>query len=438
MTKCLILSHAFNMDGRAASQTITDKIPHLIERGFSLYVLSAVTGYQDRNIFHKQLVSWGPSAFRFDFRHWFAIRFGRGGVYKVITSIVSVLLTPLIFAEKILVGLSSQWSWSLPAILYGFILIKRENIDVIYSTGGAWSAHFAGLMLKLLTGCVWLVEIHDPLVVRVNCNGSIVVDKSTRDKKFQIWLETKISESADLVWWFTRSAFDFAIKRNPILEKKGFFILPGSARPPIEVKHEFQKHFHIGHFGSLSQSRSLSQLLIALPKFFIRRPSAQHLLRINIFGSELDAISKRCIKKLGLEFNVVLHGRVEGDDVLSGREKILSSMQQSDVLLLLHGNYEGCSEYIPSKLYEYWWSRRPILGLIFNNPELNTIINSINGRSSLVADIANTENIVVALCAAWDDWRLKKKFALSADPLDVSVGVNEIFQKYKILDKLAR
>ena len=39
----LVLSHGFNMDGRAASQTITDKIPHLLARGIKPIVLSAVT-----------------------------------------------------------------------------------------------------------------------------------------------------------------------------------------------------------------------------------------------------------------------------------------------------------------------------------------------------------------------------------------------------------
>ena len=66
----LILSHAFNMDGRAASQTITDKVPYLIDAGIRLHVLSAITGIKDTRFPHQQLIAWGPSAFRFDFRHW--------------------------------------------------------------------------------------------------------------------------------------------------------------------------------------------------------------------------------------------------------------------------------------------------------------------------------------------------------------------------------
>ena len=41
----LILSHAFNMDGRAASQTITDKIPYFLEAGIELTVFSSCLLY---------------------------------------------------------------------------------------------------------------------------------------------------------------------------------------------------------------------------------------------------------------------------------------------------------------------------------------------------------------------------------------------------------
>ena len=64
----LILTHAFNMDGRAASLTITDKIPYLLEAGIEPIVFSAITGIKDQRFPHYQFLAWGPSGFRFDFR----------------------------------------------------------------------------------------------------------------------------------------------------------------------------------------------------------------------------------------------------------------------------------------------------------------------------------------------------------------------------------
>ena len=187
----LILSHCFNMDGRAASQTITDKLPYFIESGINLYVLSAITGKKDDRFFHKQIVSWGPSAFRFDFRHWFANRFERSFLYKTITPLISIILAPLILIEKLIWGFSNQWSWSLPAYINGLKIIKKNDIDLIYSTGGAWSAHLAAYWLKRKTKISWIAEIHDPLVQRENKLNFELKTSSKSDEKKKYWLEKK-------------------------------------------------------------------------------------------------------------------------------------------------------------------------------------------------------------------------------------------------------
>ena len=148
----LIISHAFNMDGRAASLTITDKIPYFLEAGIEPIVLSAITGLKDERFPHHQYIAWGPSGFRFDFRHWIANKYGRGWFYKLTTRTVSVLLAPFIAIEKLFLGYSSQWSWSLPAFLHGYRLIRAGKVDLVLSVGSAWSAHLAGIWLKKATG----------------------------------------------------------------------------------------------------------------------------------------------------------------------------------------------------------------------------------------------------------------------------------------------
>jgi hypothetical protein len=113
------------MDGRAASQTITDKIPYFLEAGIQPTVFSSITGIKDTRFPHYQFLAWGPAAFRFDFRHWFANQYGRGLLYKVVTTTVSILLAPFIALERMLLGLSNQWSWAMPAYLHGKKLIRE-------------------------------------------------------------------------------------------------------------------------------------------------------------------------------------------------------------------------------------------------------------------------------------------------------------------------
>jgi hypothetical protein len=49
-------------------------------------------------------------------------------------------------------------------------------------------------------------------------------------------------------------------------------------------------------------------------------------------------------------------------------------MRSMDVLLLLHGLEPICSEYIPSKLYEYLWMQRPILAMVHLNEQMANLL----------------------------------------------------------------
>lgn len=433
----LILSHCFNMDGRAASQTITDKLPYFIESGINLYVLSAITGKKDDRFFHKQIVSWGPSAFRFDFRHWFANRFERGFLYKTITPIISIILAPLILIEKLIWGFSNQWSWSLPAYFNGLKIIKKNNIDLIYSTGGAWSAHLAAYWLKSKTKVSWIAEIHDPLVQRENKLNFELKTTSKSDEKKKYWLEKKICINANLVWWFTDGALDFAKKRNPNLgvegNAKGLVIVPGANPPNIEkhinsTKHKFGKYLNISHFGSLTNDRSLIDILQVLPTFFSKYPQAKKYIRFNIFGGYLDTKSINWISKFAFTENVIEHGRLEFDFYtgLSGREQIAIEMQKSDILLLLHGNTEWCREYIPSKLYDYFWTNRPIWGIIYDNPQLAHLLSE---RNSYVSDVENTNSIFENLKKIYFQWEKKILPFQNTPPITVKNAVKKIYDE---------
>jgi len=161
----LILAHAFNMDGRAASQTITDKLPHLRQAGIEVVVLSGVSGTLDPEFEHHQLWPAGPAGLRFELRHVLRRHISHRLVYRLLMTLASLLLLPGLFLEKLLRPVESSWSWWISAYLKGRRLARRQHFDLIYSTGGAFAAHLAGRALKQSTGTPWLAEVHDPLVM---------------------------------------------------------------------------------------------------------------------------------------------------------------------------------------------------------------------------------------------------------------------------------
>jgi len=423
------------MDGRASSQTITDKIPYLLKAGIKPTVFSAITGIKDTRFPHSQYLAWGPAAFRFDFRHWIANKYGRGFIYKLLTRSVSILLAPIIGLEKLILGYSSQWSWSMPAFIHGYKLVRSGKVDLVYSTGGAWSAHLAGLWLKKMTGIPWIVEIHDPLVIRKSPVDEGSERPKQRDARFRHYLEEQIIRYADFVWWFTDGAVHFAKARNPNLNTPGnahgFMVLPG-AEPPgglrAAKKHLYSDTLNLSHSGSLANDRSLSTILTALQALFKKHPDARQKIRVHAYGAALDSLTVDAIAKLGYQDVLIAHGRLEVDPFSgkSGRERVVEKMQDADVLILLHGNDEWCAEYIPSKFYEYLWTGRPIWAITHRNSQLDQMLSERGGYLSHEGDNIGIE---MTLERIWLDWQERKLIEPKWLPLGVDQAVERILSE---------
>ena len=394
----LILSHAFNVDGRAESLTVTDKMPHLLAHGIVPTVLSSVMGTHDTRFAHRQLLPWGPAGIRFDLRHVLARRWGRKALrYRIATLLLSIALAPLIAIELLATGLRSQWSWAFPAAWHGARLLRRGEVDLVYSTGGVFSAHLAGWWLKQRTGCRWIAEIHDPMLPPGRAPTS-------RQERFFATLEGRICRSADLAWWFTDGALAAARLRHPELGERGIVVLPGAEPPVVRAEHVHGERCVIGHFGSLSATRSLAPTLRALAALLARRPELRPLVRLEVYGATLDDEAQAALASLALADVVAPMGRLEHDAAtgLSGRARVMQRMQLCDVLLLVHGAITDCAEYIPSKLYEYFWARRPVLAFTHRNAQLDALVLEHGGWVAPTLDAAANET---ALETVIDRWR---------------------------------
>ena len=390
----LILAHAFNMDGRAASQTITDKLPHLERAGIELVVLSGVSGRRDAHYAHHQLWPAGPAGFRFELRHVLRGYFGNGRAYRFWMVLASLPLLPFMLLEKLLRPVESSWSWWLSAYVKGRSLMRKQHFDLIYSTGGAFAAHIAGAALKRATGVPWLAEVHDPFVTPG-------VTPATPQQKMQAQVEGLICREADVAVWFTEAALASAKTRHPELGERGHTMLPGVDTPTIALQpYQPSERFVIGHFGSLSPTRNLVAVMAALDQLLDQQPALRARVELQLTGGPLDALSAEALSHM--RHPCVQHlGRIEADPnkKLSGRDQILQRMRQADVLLLMHGVEPICAEYIPSKLYEYLWMQRPILALTYRNPQLESLVRDA-GHVAIALDTMSAEQIPDQIYAA--------------------------------------
>jgi len=391
----LILAHAFNMDGRAASHTITDKIPHLRALGIRPIVVSAVTGRRDAGIEHHRVLPLSPAALRFDLRHVLRWRIANRFLYDVALGSISLVLLPFYLLEKAFVRLEPHWSWGGSAYLHAARLIERRRPAVLYSTGGANSAHWAGDKLARRFGLPWIAEVHDPMVLPgVEPNMA---------QRFARKLESRICERADVAVWFTEEALAQARARNPALGDRGHAMIPG-ADPPATTRTPYRpgSHFVIGHFGSLSPTRHLGVVAEALRRAIASEPALAEVVRLEIYGADLDPVSHMALRALPARM-VDVKGRLEHDPATgeSGRDRVLARMNAVDCLLLLHGTEPWCAEYIPSKVYEYLWTRRPILALVWRNPQMARMLTHLGHVAVAADDTAAVEAALKDLVARW-------------------------------------
>jgi hypothetical protein len=120
-------------------------------------------------------------------------------------------------------------------------------------------------------------------------------------------------------------------------------------------------------------------------------------------------------------------GRLETDPATgeSGRDRVLKRMQTVDALLLLHGMHRFCEEYIPSKLYEYLWTQRPILGLTWHNAHLDRILKEGGHWAVPTNDIPGIEAALEDLVARWEADRLQDSGKPS--PYTTAAAVEQLY-----------
>jgi len=372
VTTWLILAHCFNMDGRAASHTITDRIPFLLKSGITPIVLSAPHGTKDCNFPHHRVMSPAPSGVLFEVRHIIKRKVASIALQRLLKGLLTIACLPFLAVEKIFVHLDSHWSWFLGGVIKGRLLISKHKPHLIYSTAGPSSTHLTGLILKRLCNLPWIAELHDPLVY----DG-----KGPKWQKywFDKWLEKAIFRKASAVIFFSEVALKRALRRNPIQENqgKGHLLRPG-AKPPDFSKARYQRRrrIHFGHFGSLAGTRNLGVVIQGLHELLAENLSWREMICLDIYGCDLDSVSQRFLSDYPLYGAIHKHGRLEHDPVSgkSGRQRVLEAMRKSDVLLLAHGEGMVCQEYIPSKLYEYFLTHRPVMGLVSKNSELERFL----------------------------------------------------------------
>lgn len=287
----------------------------------------------------------------------------------------------------------------------GLKMAKQTQFSCIYGTGGPMASHICALLLGIMLRKPVLIEYQDPLPFQY----------SKRFTSLARWVEFWSLQQAKVVF-LTRQA-SFSARKRWRRTFPVYHVYPGANKyidEEMEIKKScFKKteKFAIAHMGFFNGSRNADLLLTAICELLKERPELAGILEIQLYGS--------CdVKDFSFPDIISRKGRVS-------RQTSLRMMANVDLLLLIQHRDAVSAETIPSKVYEYLHSGTPILGLVYNNPELRQMLLEA-GHDAVNAD--NIREIKEALLHRINSWLARSETRVQPSPYTPDRAARQIIE----------
>jgi len=404
----LIISYFANIDAMAPSHHIDDRLLFFMKDGVDVHLLSSPCGAKYTGLPHTRVSSPAPSGIRYEVRHFLRRKTKTKARFKFWETLLLLPVFPFYLLEKAFLRLDSTWSWFLTASIPAIFFAIRDRPDVIYSTGGPVSAHLTAMVTSYLTGIPYIAEFQDPLVHQYAAPGRL-------ERRFIRKVERLIFRTADAAVFLTQQAARNAQGRNGN-GAKSVAIYAGAVPPGSDIPYSREETFTIAHFGSLGGSRNMDYVFKAVAALFREQPELSQYLRLCLFGNNSKEVLKK-IAQAPFRETLRVYGKVK-------RLEAVEQMHRADVLLLIQNNDDVSYETIPSKVYEYLHTGRPILALVYRNPELQDMLEEMGHIVVQGDDEAAIKKGLETYITKWKQNRLQS--TTTESPYTVQKAVGEL------------
>lgn len=386
MTKLLLITYYFPPCGGASVQRWLRLLPHLVEAGFEVTVLTTEDGdYPQRD---ESLLALIPDRVRVI--RTFTPVFGR--LWKSLTDkdeplpygslklpeTSSILKKTMFWFRLNTVYPDARVIWNPFARKQAIQLLKTENFDWIVTTGPPHSTHLVGMYLKKRFILNWLADFRDPwtqiFYLQEKKQNSYIKKRNKR-------LETKVVKTADVNLIVSQSIANQLPAGNKIVFYNGF-----EAEQFSGINYTKAEKFRIKFIGQLTEGQDINSLLDHLSLAAER--NALKDITISFVGTRLA-------EEFNYYFPVIKTGFLP-------HEKALAEMVNSELLILLINQYADNQGMLTTKLFEYIAARTPILCIGPSDGEAFSIIRQ--SQSGMVFEKINPE-IEVYLLDLYQKWQ---------------------------------
>jgi len=298
-----------------------------------------------------------------------------------------------------------QVFWVLRSYLRTRRLVRREGVDVIFSTFSPASNLLLGWLLKRATGAVWVADFRD-----LWTDDCVYVGGSWLRRWVDRTLQRRFLRDADAVVAVSEAQRRILADHIPDQRHKFVTITNGvdledfdvsdidPPTPPasggidaVANRTKKRQRFVVAHVGQLQTSRLTGAYVEGFKRFIQRLGGERRRLEFRLVGLMSARLRER-FNSVGVE--PVVTGYVP-------HPKAIKEMLRADVLLLPTAPGDNGASLIPAKVFEYLASGRPIL--VVGEPDCEPW--RLVGR--LVAGVRcdrDAESIEATLTRLWHQW----------------------------------
>lgn len=282
-------------------------------------------------------------------------------------------------------------TWLPLAVWRGLSIIRRDQIDVIFSSSPSHSLHLISTMLKVLTGKKLVIDFRDPWARSAWEREERVANAFERWKHRRIIkMEKWVVSKADEVILVTREMRNEFVKSYPQLPAHKFNFFPNgydpenvlSSNPPAAMNGAKLPRVTFIHAGSLYKFRDPTPILYAIKKLLEEEAVERDKIVVKFIGGitpELLHIPALAAE-MGIDDVVQFHPPVS-------YQKVMEMMAESEVLILLQ---PLTKLQLPGKFFDYLCLGKPILAVAEKDSATEHIVSEGYG---VFADFNDVNNV---------------------------------------------
>lgn len=275
-------------------------------------------------------------------------------------------------------------SWWVAAVFQGMRLIRRHQIDVIWSTYPIMTAHCIAHTLSRRTGLPWVADFRDPVASSVDVGNRFSVSSQTS------WEGRVLARAARTVFTTPGAMHSYA-EHYPQASLDGrLVVIPNGydevafSGLSVAARRQSRRPLRLVHSGILYPAgRNPLPFFTALANLKAAGTLTEKDVAIVLRASGSESKYMDEIRRRGLDAMITLAPPISNSEALH-------EQADADALLLFQGHQYD--HQIPAKVYEYLRIGRPVFALVGERGETATLLRHTGGATVVpMEDVAAIE-----------------------------------------------